>query len=62
MVCRSTIKDRTRSTAPCLPFQPDLVPVPRQLYANRSVAMLQIEERAVSPDQLKIGRREPRSS
>lgn len=53
MIGCSTIKDRSCTS---LPFQLYLVPVLRQLYANRSATRLKIEERAALLDQLKIGR------
>lgn len=56
MIGCSTIKGRSCTSTPCLPFQLYLVPVLRQLYANRSATRLKIEERAALLDQLKIGR------
>lgn len=56
MIGCSIIKGRSCSSTPCLPFQLYLVPVLRQLYANRSASRLKIEERAALLDQLKIGR------
>lgn len=57
----STIKDPNCFTKPCLPFELDLVPVPRQLYANRLENGIKIVTRGVLLDQLKIGRRSRQS-